>query len=213
WAELISWEPRAFVYHNFLSKTECEHLISQAKPQLARSKVFCSETRMNIESRLSNRTSSQGSVGSSNVVTDIEKRIADFTSIPVENGERLHVVHYEVGQKFEPHFDYSPSDYYDKTGGARAASVLMYLSDVEEGGETVFPFAKPIDYSSSSEKKRKRLGLSVKPKMGDALVFWNIKPDGNVDPCSKHAGSAVIKGDKWLALNFMRVNKRKVQNG
>ncbi|CAL1409536.1 unnamed protein product [Linum trigynum] len=211
WAELISWEPRAFIYHNFLSKTECEHLISRAKPHMVRSKLISLDTLTSIES--SKRTSTQAPVGSSNVVRDIEKRIADFTFIPVENGERLTVVHYEVGQKLEPHFDYTgPHDYYTKTGGARAASILMYLSDVEEGGETVFPFAKPIDYSSK-EKKRKRLGLSVKPKMGDALVFWNIKPDGNVDPYSEHAGSAVIKGDKWLALNFMRVKKRKVQNG
>ncbi|CAL1409537.1 unnamed protein product [Linum trigynum] len=207
WAELISWEPRAFVYHNFLSKTECEHLISRGKPQLARSKVFCHETRMNIES--SKRTSSQGFVGSSNVVSDIEKRIADFTFIPVENGERLHVLHYEVGQKLEPHFDYSPCDYYNKTGGARAASVLMYLSDVEEGGETVFPSAKPIN---CSRKRKKRLELSVKPKMGDALVFWSIKPDGSRDPSSKHCGSAVIKGDKWLAIKFLRVNEYKVWN-
>ncbi|CAI0412345.1 unnamed protein product [Linum tenue] len=141
---------------------------------------------MNIES--SNRTSSQGSVGSSNVVTDIEKRIADFTSIPVENGERLHVVHYEVGQKFEPHF----------TGGARAASVLMYLSDVEEGGETVFPSAKPI----SCSRKGERLGLSVKPKMGDALVFWSMKPDGGMDPSSMHGKYRTVVAKSLLEYEY-----------
>ncbi|KAG2309857.1 hypothetical protein Bca52824_029605 [Brassica carinata] len=33
WTEMLSWEPIAFVYHNFLSKEECEYLISLAIPQ------------------------------------------------------------------------------------------------------------------------------------------------------------------------------------
>jgi hypothetical protein len=28
WVETISWKPRAFVYHNFLSHAECDHLVS-----------------------------------------------------------------------------------------------------------------------------------------------------------------------------------------
>jgi prolyl 4-hydroxylase len=29
-------------------------------------------------------------------------------------------------------------------------------------------------------------GLSVKPKMGDALLFWSIRPDATLDPLSLH---------------------------
>ena len=31
WIEQISWSPRASVYHNFLSKEECEYLIELAR--------------------------------------------------------------------------------------------------------------------------------------------------------------------------------------
>ncbi|KAL0897576.1 hypothetical protein Bca101_081537 [Brassica carinata] len=48
WTEMLSWEPIAFVYHNFLSKEECEYLISLAIPQ--------SQTGKSKESRV--RTSS-----------------------------------------------------------------------------------------------------------------------------------------------------------
>ncbi|RHN67067.1 putative procollagen-proline dioxygenase [Medicago truncatula] len=65
-----------------------------------------------------------------------------------ENGEGLQVIHYGVGQKFVPHYD-SRSNESFWNGGPRVATFLMYLSDVEEGGETVFPSAKPMKFSSN----------------------------------------------------------------
>ena len=51
----------------------------------------------------------------------------------------MQVLHYEHGQKYEPHFDYFHDKENQKLGGHRVATVLMYLSDVAKGGETVFP--------------------------------------------------------------------------
>lgn len=44
-----------------------------------------------------------------------------------ENGEGLQVLHYEVGQKYEPHYDYFLDEFNTKNGGQRIATVLMYL--------------------------------------------------------------------------------------
>jgi len=142
WVELISWEPRAFVYHSFLTKEECDYLISLAKPHMHKSTVVDSETGKSKDSRV--RTSSGTFLprARDKFIRNIEKKIADFSFLPVENGEGLQVLHYEVGQKYEPHFDYFLDDFNTKNGGQRMATVLMYLSDVEEGGETVFPAAK-----------------------------------------------------------------------
>ncbi|CAI0392754.1 unnamed protein product [Linum tenue] len=212
WAEVISWEPRAFVYHNFLSKEECEYLISLAKPHMVKSTVVDSDTGKSRDSRVRTSSGTFLARGRDKVIRDIEKRIADFTFIPVEHGEGLQILHYEVGQKYEPHFDYFMDAYNTKNGGQRIATVLMYLSDVEEGGETVFPSAKG-NYSAVpwwnelSECGKK--GLSVKPKMGDALLFWSMKPDASLDPSSLHGGCAVIKGNKWSSTKWMRVNEYK----
>ncbi|XP_072955504.1 probable prolyl 4-hydroxylase 3 [Typha angustifolia] len=213
WMEVISWEPRAFVYHNFLSKEECEYLIELAKPHMEKSTVVDAATGKSKDSRV--RTSSGMFLrrGQDKIVRTIEKRIADFTFIPVEHGEGLQILHYEVGQKYEPHYDYFLDEYNTKNGGQRIATVLMYLSDVEEGGETVFPSAKGNSsslsyYNELSECAKK--GLSVKAKRGDALLFWSMRPDATLDPSSLHGGCPVIKGNKWSSTKWMHIQEYKV---
>lgn len=49
----------------------------------------------------------------------------DFTF--AEHGEGLQVLHYQAGQKYEPHFDYFNDEFNTKNGGQRIATVLMYL--------------------------------------------------------------------------------------
>lgn len=213
WTEVLSWEPRAFLYHNFLSKKECEYLMDLAKPHMAKSTVVDSKTGQSKDSRV--RTSSGMFLKRERdeIISNIEKRIADFTFIPVDHGEGLQVLHYEVGQKYEPHYDYFLDEFNTKNGGQRIATVLMYLSDVEEGGETVFPAAKG-NYSSlpgwNEWSDCAKKGLSVKPKMGDALLFWSMRPDASLDPSSLHGGCPVIKGNKWSSTKWMHVDEYKL---
>ncbi|XP_051209595.1 probable prolyl 4-hydroxylase 3 [Lolium perenne] len=212
WTEVVSWEPRAFVYHNFLSKEECEYLIGLAKPRMVKSTVVDSTTGKSKDSRV--RTSSGMFLqrGRDKVIRAIEKRIADYTFIPAENGEGLQVLHYEVGQKYEPHFDYFLDEFNTKNGGQRMATILMYLSDVEEGGETIFPDANvnssSLAWHNELSECAKR-GLAVKPKMGDALLFWSMRPDATLDPLSLHGGCPVIKGNKWSSTKWLHVNEYK----
>jgi prolyl 4-hydroxylase len=53
----------------------------------------------------------------------------------------LQVLRYELGQKYDAHHDVGELDSKSgqqlaADGGFRAATALLYLSDVEEGGET-----------------------------------------------------------------------------
>lgn len=210
WVEFISWEPRAFVYHNFLSKEECLYLISLAKPHMEKSTVVDSKSGKSVDSRVRTSSGMFLNRGQDKIISNIEKRIADFTFIPTEHGEGLQILHYEVGQKYDAHYDYFVDEYNIKKGGQRMATLLMYLSDVEEGGETVFPAAKG-NFSSvpwwNELSECGRGGLSVKPKMGDALLFWSMKPDTTLDPTSLHGACPVIRGNKWSCTKWMHVNK------
>ena len=44
WMELISWRPRAYIIHNFMSPEECVELVKIARPFMARSTVVDSVT-------------------------------------------------------------------------------------------------------------------------------------------------------------------------
>ncbi|KAJ7953174.1 Prolyl 4-hydroxylase alpha-like protein [Quillaja saponaria] len=213
WVELLSWEPRSFIYHNFLTKEECEYLVTMAKPHMQKSTVVDSETGKSKDSRVRTSYGTFLARGRDKVIRKIEKRIADFTFLPVEHGEGLQVLHYEVGQKYEPHYDYFLDEFSTRNGGQRIATILMYLTDVEEGGETVFPAAKG-NFSSvpwwNELSECGKGGLSVKPKMGDALLFWSMKPDATLDTSSLHGGCPLIKGNKWSATKWIRVNEYKV---
>lgn len=72
-------------------------------------------------------------------------KILTLLSWNTENGESIQILHYENGQKYEPHFDYFHDKVNQELGGHRVATVLMYLSDIEKGGETVFPKSEVIN--------------------------------------------------------------------
>ncbi|KAL8515464.1 hypothetical protein ACS0TY_014235 [Phlomoides rotata] len=207
----LSWKPRAFLYEGFLTDAECNHLISMAKSELKRSEVADNDSG---EGKLSEVRTSSGmfiSKGQDPIIAGIEDKIATWTFLPKENGEDLQVLRYEPGQQYEPHFDYFVDKVNILRGGHRVATVLMYLSDVEKGGETVFPSAEesPRRRSVSSDKdfsKCGRQGPAVKPRKGDALLFYSLYPDATPDDTSLHAGCPVEEGEKWSATKWIHVD-------
>ena len=126
------------------------------------------------------------------VLRRVEQRIADLTGIPVPHGEAMQVLWYQVGAEYAPHYDYfSPSTPGGvaalSRGGQRLATFIMYLNTPEAGGETIFPKAN----------------LSVTPKKGAALLFYNCLPSGETDPLTLHGGAPVKKGEKWIATKWL----------
>lgn len=189
-------EPRVFQIENFLSDEECEYMIKKATPHLERSRVLGEKAHENVVDRSRTSVGAWIKTGGDRTIMNIEKRIEEVTKIPVVNGEDFHVLHYLVGQEYVPHFDYFDGDNERiKTclarGGQRTASVIIYLDNTEEGGETVFPKA----------------GISVSPIKGSAVLFYNTLPNGETDTMSLHGGAPVSKGEKWIATKWLRERK------
>ena len=68
----------------------------------------------------------------------IEKRISSIMNVPVSHGEGLHILNYEVDQQYKAHYDYF-AEHSRSAANNRISTLVMYLNDVEEGGETFFP--------------------------------------------------------------------------
>ncbi|KAK5793640.1 hypothetical protein PVK06_034792 [Gossypium arboreum] len=201
--EIISWSPRIIVLHNFLSNEECDYLRAIARPRLQVSTVVDVKTGKGIKSNV--RTSSGMFLSPTEkkypMIQAIEKRISVFSQIPAENGELIQVLRYEKDQFYKPHHDYFSDTFNLKRGGQRIATILMYLSDDVEGGETYFPMAGTGDCSCGGKTVK---GMSVKPIKGDAVLFWSMGLDGQSDPNSIHGGCEVLSGEKWSATKWMR---------
>jgi len=202
----LSWSPRAFLLKNFLSDEECEHLISKAKPRMAKSSVVDNNTGKSVDSQIRTSTGTFFARAEDDVITRIEKRVAQVTMIPKDNQEGMQILNYHDGQKYEPHFDFfhDQLNARPENGGQRVVTVLMYLTTVEEGGETVFPNAESKvsgDEWSDCAKK----GLAVKAVRGDALLFYSLKPDGSTDNASLHGSCPTTKGEKWSATKWIHV--------
>lgn len=128
--------------------------------------------------------------------------------IPVEHQEGMQVLHYHNGQRYEPHHDFFADSYNTGpgTGGQRAATVLMYLTTPEEGGETVFPEGdRKVEGPEWSECARQ--GLAVKSVRGDAVMFFSLSPNGSEDETSLHGSCPTTQGDKWSATKWIRVGE------
>lgn len=194
--EIVSWDPRAFVYHGFLSDEECEYIINKALDHgLKRSEVASDKPTDSVN----NVRTSYGAFLSSDgdeVMHNIEDRIAAWSQIPPNNGEQFYFLRYQDGQQYKPHHDYFHEelpgmDKYIGHAGQRTATVLLYLHTPDEGGETIFPHT----------------GKTVQAKRGDALLFFSHHPDKTLDPHSLHGGLPVISGTKYSATKWMRLNE------
>jgi prolyl 4-hydroxylase len=100
-------------------------------------------------------------------------------------------VQYSEGGLFLPHYD--ACDHHcermDGKDGPRILTVLIYLNDNFEGGETSFP----------------EIGKQVKPEKGKAVVFSNVDKYGRIIKQSLHGGQPVVSGKKWIANKWIRM--------
>ncbi|KAI7844137.1 hypothetical protein COHA_002272 [Chlorella ohadii] len=133
------------------------------------------------------------------VISTLEERVALWTKYNVSHQEDIQVLRYGFSQEYRSHYDSLDED------SPRTATVLIYLSDVEEGGETTFPNSEWL--SPGMNEKHGPFSpcadghVSMKPKRGDAIVFHSQRPDGKtLDPHSLHTACPVIKGIKYVAI-------------
>lgn len=207
--QLLSWYPRTYVFPRFLNTERAEHFVKLAKARLAPSSLAfkkgdTADTTKDV--RTSQGTFISRNEDKEGVLAWIEDRLAQLTGLPANHGEPFNVLRYQLTQHYDSHYDVFDPESYGPQASQRMATVLIYLSAPEEGGETVFPLEgehgldrlPTINYRSCDQ------GLKYKPRSGDALLFWSIHPNGSFDKHALHGGCPVTKGEKWVATKWIR---------
>ena len=234
----LSLAPKVFFVHNFMSEAEMEVLrdraVSKDNPYSMRpsttghkSWVEDQSKEEKAASQASKRTSENAFVIDGAVPTRVRKRAFELLRMPWSEklADGLQVLRYEKKQAYVTH-----SDYFDvhtsrdfnwnpvQGGSNRYATVFLYLSDVEEGGETVFPKVRCdgviCNNTQVPEEAEQLMGnhswemdmtkacsssFRVKPRKGSAILFYSQLADGSLDPLSEHGACPVLKGQKWGA--------------
>jgi prolyl 4-hydroxylase len=182
--ETLSERPLVRCVRALLSPETCAYLIEQAKPRLRSSFVVHPGTKQLIPHPV--RTSWGMTFGPSQedvVVHLINRQIAATSGTSVACGEPLQILRYAPGQEYRPHLDALPA-----AGNQRDWTVLVYLNEDYDGGDTRFDLA----------------GLRFSGKTGDALIFRNVDEAGESEPMARHAGTPVTRGEKWIASRWIR---------
>lgn len=183
--------PRVILFGDLLDAAECDELVMLARQHMTASNVI--DMGSGGESRHEHRTSTGTAFGrgATPLILRIERRIEALLRWPLENGEALQILRYEVGQEYRPHYDYvDPTQPgaapFLARGGQRVASLVMYLNTPTSGGATHFP----------------DIGLEVAAVKGNAVFFSYDRPH----PATKslHGGMPVRQGEKWVATKWLR---------
>jgi len=104
----------------------------------------------------------------------------------LEQTESLQLTRYQPGQQYISHHDYfNIAGYENSVEVDRIATVILYLTDGFQGGETYFPM----------------LDMTIPPRQGDLLYFHYVPPYAEL---TLHAGLPVTKGEKRIATLWVR---------
>lgn len=181
--------PRIATLNRLFTAEECEYLISRGAPYLRR---LLTSQGLPVDTR-TNTTAPFGIVESDAFIQSLDELACMALGEQSANGEPPSLMHYVPGQQFGAHCDaFDPATPAGKAEidarGQRIKTLLVYLNEGYEGGETVFP----------------RIGWRYKGKRGDAVMWENVHGDGTSNPRTLHEGASPRAFEKFVFSKWMR---------
>jgi prolyl 4-hydroxylase len=193
YADADSMWDAPFIIDSVLTPDECKYIIEKAEPLFSRSGT------LGHAGADPARTSETAWIPKDDPVAQkVLGHVCTLTGKPADNCESLQVVRYKPGTFYRAHHDSCCDDgesceKFEKDGGQRVATLLVYLNDGFTDGETHFP-----DYGD----------LKIKPPTGSAILFRPMsKEENQCHPKALHAGLPISSGTKYVCNAWVRENK------
>lgn len=200
-----------FIYEidDFIDSDKCKELINKYDKNLEKSFVISNEKISN------DRTSNQKWI-SQNQEYELNNKILNLVNefskskLTINHLEDFQFTKYNPSQEYKGHYDVCDIKKdvensteckldYENIGSYRYITVILYLNDDFQGGETYF----------------NKLNIKIKPKIGKALLFINCILDsdsfdsGKCDRIenSMHSGLSVKSGNKYILTKWVRLKE------
>jgi prolyl 4-hydroxylase len=177
---------------NFITKEEADYILTNSMDKFSPSVVYGNNVVEKIRKSNTVWLSKHDPI-----IKNIVQRVCDKCNIPFKNAEHLQVVKYDPDGYYKGHHDTISDDEPESRsflshGGHRIITMLIYLNDEFEGGETAFI----------------NLKKKVKPPKYSGVLFYSLDKKGeHCHPFSLHAGRTVLSGNKYVANIWLRQNK------
>ncbi|MDG5746674.1 2OG-Fe(II) oxygenase [Qipengyuania sp. XHP0207] len=177
-----------FLVPHFLTSTQCSALVTIIESRLRPSTLF-SESQYP-----SGRTSSTHFFATEARETKaLGKMIDELLGIERLHAETIQGQRYLEGEEYRHHRDYFRRErphwqQERRRGGQRSWSAMVYLNEVDAGGETEFP----------------ELDLTVTPEPGLLIAWNNMNRGGHPNRNTRHAALPVREGRKYVITQWYR---------
>ena len=181
-----------YKYQKFLTDNECSNMIKFIDTRLTDSTVADPDDSCLVNDY---RTSQSASLGyfEDDFFLNIDKKLVNLLDLNPFIGENMQGQKYLPGQYYKEHHDFfTPftAEYktYCEWMGQRTWTTMIYLNDVEKGGETYF----------------KHLKLKIKPEKGLLIAWNNLFFNGIPNYKTLHEALPPISGDKYIITKWWR---------
>jgi hypothetical protein len=163
------------ILENFLTHEMCDYMINISHNKFQHSTIG-TDNNKSLNKKIRDSYTCVLDTFLDNKSKYISQKCADITNKTIYHIENLHVVKYEDGGFYSPHYDLC------RMKNDRQYTIIIALNDDYEGGETIFP----------------NLKIKYKLKKGDALFFHNYDVDMKPNELSYHGGGIVKNGEKYI---------------
>jgi prolyl 4-hydroxylase len=135
----LALQPLVVEIEQFLSIEECNHVIAEATPHMAQSKVALMDKDKGRGDREFRTSETYFMPSRTSTIQRLDDRVASLVRVPRQHQEYVQVLRYGEGAYYGSHHDYWDPDFYQSEewlsmsqGGFsnRLATVFWYMSDV-----------------------------------------------------------------------------------
>ena len=188
--ELNTIRPYIAILHNIVTEGEIDFMKRKSPAEFKRGTVF-SDKKQKVSKIKISQTMKLPMKYMKKELFKLRGRLKALTRLNMRSFERIQVANYGTGGFYGFHVDIVEHEHDPEFSSKnnRLVTMVMYLTDVEAGGQTCFP----------------TVGVVAPPKRGNILLFRNLHRNGTGVNESTHTSCPVMVGEKWIAIQWVRV--------